>query len=704
MSFRFRKSVQLFPGVRLNFSPSGLSTTIGVRGAGVTIGARGTYANVGLPGTGLSHRARLDRPVGRQRPSDAAHPSRPGWVHPPETAPHSPGYPPRSEAPWLGPYERIGSASVEYLTSPGLQALRDLVDEVADRRGDLEREIAQLRSAIRRLKQLEAICRIFLLRLLTFALARAVERKRMVAEATRADHQETLAATAFELDFVIDDEVAREFGGLERAYQRVRRSAEIWDVTGRAAIEDWVRARTIARQSVEREPVCLDLAQAPFVHSRWQALRFGNVNGENLYLYPGFVMVHRPGAGFALIEIDELNLESFHVRFNEDQAVPADARVVGHTWLKANKDNTPDRRFRDNRQIPVVLYGWLEFRSGGLHEAYMVSNADAVAEFATAFDRYRRNLAAFAARGGIVATDGDAPLIEPPSAASERAEGGVPAATPRRFGLGFPVVDIAAAAILAWVVVVGLPRGTTVQTTEPAASVSEAPAQVEPGTGGLVAPVQAEPEAGASVAPAQADPPPAVAEPPVPLLGVLAAGEDRYWVTADRLNRRTCPSTACGIVGQLFFREAATIYEQKNSWARISTYYDASCNNGRSEYVESGNNQCKSENGIVDGKFAEWVSVQFLSQDRPPDPAAEAKVTEALVAQSDDYRIYKAAFVRAAEDLISTGQCSAADFKEMGGWMKSISHKDQPIYFTYCGGLTVANRLYLNAETGKIFH
>lgn len=52
MSFRFRKSVQLFPGVRLNFSRSGVSTTIGVRGAGVTIGPRGTYANVGLPGTG----------------------------------------------------------------------------------------------------------------------------------------------------------------------------------------------------------------------------------------------------------------------------------------------------------------------------------------------------------------------------------------------------------------------------------------------------------------------------------------------------------------------------------------------------------------------------------------------------------------------------------------------------------------------------
>jgi Protein of unknown function (DUF4236) len=40
MSFRFRKSVQLFPGVRLNFSPSGVSTTIGVRGAALALTRR----------------------------------------------------------------------------------------------------------------------------------------------------------------------------------------------------------------------------------------------------------------------------------------------------------------------------------------------------------------------------------------------------------------------------------------------------------------------------------------------------------------------------------------------------------------------------------------------------------------------------------------------------------------------------------------
>lgn len=60
MGFRFRKSVKLLPGVKLNFGKRGTSITIGDRGASVNIGPRGTHANVGIPGSGISYRTRLD--------------------------------------------------------------------------------------------------------------------------------------------------------------------------------------------------------------------------------------------------------------------------------------------------------------------------------------------------------------------------------------------------------------------------------------------------------------------------------------------------------------------------------------------------------------------------------------------------------------------------------------------------------------------
>jgi hypothetical protein len=55
MGFRFRRSVKVFPGLRLNFGKRGISASIGVRGAHVTYGPSGTRTTVGLPGSGLSY-------------------------------------------------------------------------------------------------------------------------------------------------------------------------------------------------------------------------------------------------------------------------------------------------------------------------------------------------------------------------------------------------------------------------------------------------------------------------------------------------------------------------------------------------------------------------------------------------------------------------------------------------------------------------
>lgn len=59
MGMRFRRSVKILPGVRINFSKSGMSTTIGPKGASINIGKKGTYLNTGIPGTGLYMREKI---------------------------------------------------------------------------------------------------------------------------------------------------------------------------------------------------------------------------------------------------------------------------------------------------------------------------------------------------------------------------------------------------------------------------------------------------------------------------------------------------------------------------------------------------------------------------------------------------------------------------------------------------------------------
>ena len=59
MALRFRKSVKILPGIRVNFGLKGASVRVGARGASVSIGKQGVYGNVSIPGTGISFREKI---------------------------------------------------------------------------------------------------------------------------------------------------------------------------------------------------------------------------------------------------------------------------------------------------------------------------------------------------------------------------------------------------------------------------------------------------------------------------------------------------------------------------------------------------------------------------------------------------------------------------------------------------------------------
>lgn len=52
---RFRKSIKILPGVKINLSGSGISTSVGPKGATINLKpGRKTRFTAGIPGTGLS--------------------------------------------------------------------------------------------------------------------------------------------------------------------------------------------------------------------------------------------------------------------------------------------------------------------------------------------------------------------------------------------------------------------------------------------------------------------------------------------------------------------------------------------------------------------------------------------------------------------------------------------------------------------------
>src|SRR4051812_4783227 len=145
MGLRFRRSVRLFPGVRLNFSHSGVSTSVGVRGASITLGARGVYGNVGIPGSGLSYRTRLGGPARTSRPIEETRPWKDLSPTPNRARIFSPGV-----AAIPGTEVEVKSGDVGTLTSPGLDELKQLINDAGARHAELRAELVNRTDALNR--------------------------------------------------------------------------------------------------------------------------------------------------------------------------------------------------------------------------------------------------------------------------------------------------------------------------------------------------------------------------------------------------------------------------------------------------------------------------------------------------------------------------------------------------------------------------
>lgn len=107
---------------------------------------------------------------------------------------------------------------------------------------------------------------------------------------------------------------------------------------------------------------------------------------------------------------------------------------------------------------------------------------------------------------------------------------------------------------------------------------------------------------------------------------------------------------------------------------------------------------------IAADQAAAVVRLQEIADRQAADQAtAVARAREDAIKSTDDFQIHKDAFLRATATLVGNGTCTLVDLREMGGWVRSQTHKPKSVYFTYCGGMTVNNRIYLDANSGRIF-
>ena len=375
MGWRFRKSFSPIPGVRLTFSPRGISTSVGAGPLRFTVGPQGPAVTARIPGTGIAFRQQIHMPA-----SEGDNPSESPQATPTSDVP----------TPFVAAGSEIRSASTATLTSEGLGPVKDLIVRAQEERGRLLPELRQAEAEAARLTSRHARwTNGWLFRRLFKSYFSRLGEEAAEATAKEAELREQERLSRLSTEFDLPDALKDAFGRLCDATAGLSRSQRIWDTISRRAT-DRFHERTTALHSLERKPVTFSLGTCDLIQSAWKAPHLTNANGGELLIYPGFIMYHVSDEAFALVDIHETTIEYSTVSFIEEESVPGDAQLVGHTWKKANKDGSPDRRFANNHQIPVVAYGGLRISSkSGLNEEYLISNPKAAEAFTRAFTEYR---------------------------------------------------------------------------------------------------------------------------------------------------------------------------------------------------------------------------------------------------------------------------------------------------------------------------
>lgn len=157
--------------------------------------------------------------------------------------------------------------------------------------------------------------------------------------------------------YEVDGPVNAQYQSLLDHFEVTRHVQAAWQVVARGDLHTTYlqKVHAGAGSLVQRQPLRCSVDGSPHLKSNVSVPSLQS-SARSVHFLPDRVLVRDRNTYI------ELAYDSFVVtwdehQFIEDGAVPTDARQVGTTWQYVNKKGGPDRRFKNNRQLPVMLYG-----------------------------------------------------------------------------------------------------------------------------------------------------------------------------------------------------------------------------------------------------------------------------------------------------------------------------------------------------------
>lgn len=392
---------EIAPGIYLDLSKVGVSTTIGVRGSSLT--RNGQYVNTGIPGTGFYERTKLVHTHQAHAPLSNASAD-------PQTA--------HANTLVVAIAMAIGvfciSLAFSFLEGCIVWAvfvvLLIFVAVISGMAGDKSKEVDPslwIYKAKATLPKLQGETKEVLKNFIgCYELARQIEYETKVVNALEDkmrgasnakleqllwEHQSKLeelnrqlADVQMDVDAPLTDKEKEAYGKLCDAFEQVMHSAYAWFVApSNYGSPTEPHAQTIGKRRQASAYVgVFDYLKSDF------DVPVLDTGDTQYYIYPKFVIKASNVCEFEVYPLTPSAITASIVKYAEAEVKPLDAHSTEEAWLYANGDGSPDKRHTNNKLVPVYQYGCINFDLGSTQSRFMFSNGKASERFAEALDFY----------------------------------------------------------------------------------------------------------------------------------------------------------------------------------------------------------------------------------------------------------------------------------------------------------------------------
>lgn len=333
MGFYLRKSARFGP-FRINFSTSGIGVSAGIRGLRLGVGPRGAYVHAGVGG--LYYRQSLGA-IARPEQRYTQNPQPSDRLPPIANADRT-----------LGVEQVIESGSVLQMNDSTGSGLVEELD-ACRKRLQMSPWVAAIAgvlglSALSQSSAPLGVIAMAALVLAYWAHIKDIERK------------------GFVLQYELDEGAGRAAAALVETCEKIQGVRSSWYMNATRDVIDR-RYHAGAARVIRRSSARLQMQEPPYLKTNVPvpSIPLGTVK---LYFLPDRLLVYA-GSNVGAVAYRDLKIEVRNQRFIEDgmSSVPSDAEVVDTTWRYVNKDGSADRRFKNNTQLPIVLYEEIAFFS-----------------------------------------------------------------------------------------------------------------------------------------------------------------------------------------------------------------------------------------------------------------------------------------------------------------------------------------------------